>query len=167
MGFTNTPSFLLLSRSMNSATITACIVESVHVRISELVFSFYHSPWNWCVACDTSRTRTAPQAIFRIPRDATILGSCRTLDELAEAYSYAMPSLVSWSSASGICYSLHTACGATRDIETLWVPEFRGNDGLGGLRAYRSKRGWSPVAFIHTSVLQRTDPLESDYRHGG
>lgn len=55
----------------------------------------------------------------------------------------------------------------TRDLETLWIPEFRGNDGLDDLRAYRSERGWSPVAFIHTSVLQRTDPLESDYRHGG
>lgn len=55
----------------------------------------------------------------------------------------------------------------TRDLEALWVPEFRGNDGLDGLLAYRSERGWSPAAFIHTSVLQRTDPLESDYRHSG
>lgn len=127
MGFTNSPSFSP-SLSMNSATITVPLIVGAHVRISELVFSFYHLPWNWGVACDTSQIVIAPQTTFRIPRDATILGSCRTLDEPIHTLCHRWcPGQVS----SGLCYSLppQRPYVAHERSESLRAPNFEGMTG--------------------------------------
>ena len=68
-----------------------------------------------------------------------------------------MPSLVSWSSASGICYPLHTACGAPETKRLSGFLNFEGMTGwMTSAPASRCAGSHLSPSYIRASCNERT-----------